>query len=349
MLRKSLGTTTTTTTNTNSSSSNNNNSSGVVDMLRAAATMMQQESSNSDDSEGDEFDGMDGSTMHVSTTTSPAPGNHNNEEYTNNSSSNNIATTTTTSSSTSKKRKRTSSSDAAGGGGSSSSITSSGNNNNNNNGISAEESLQKRRLQIAAASRASRKRRKEEFEQIKNENQQLKAASQLLELQLTDLKKRVAASNNDNAAVVRPQPQVAIASSQSDILTCFPIMSQLRQQLTIEEFSAGVTRFHENHGYQLAFAYESEMNRTPMAVAGFNIGECFWSGKNLYVFDLVTSEAARGKGYGGALMDWLIAHALANNCKMIHLDSGTFRKEAHRFYIKNGFDITDFHFSRKLS
>ena len=44
-------------------------------------------------------------------------------------------------------------------------------------------------------------------------------------------------------------------------------------------------------------------------------------------------------------MDWLKCHARENECEQIHLDSGVQRFPAHRFYLREGFDIASHHFS----
>jgi len=79
------------------------------------------------------------------------------------------------------------------------------------------------------------------------------------------------------------------------------------------------------------------------SVAGFRFSETLGWGKILYVDDLVTKSSEIGKGYGGALFDWLLQHAKANACDQFHLDSGVHRFEAHRFYLNRGMAITSHH------
>ncbi len=72
-------------------------------------------------------------------------------------------------------------------------------------------------------------------------------------------------------------------------------------------------------------------------------------GKNLYVDDLVTTSDSRSKGHGKAMIDWLLTITVAAECTHLHLDSGTQRHRAHRFYLSQGMDIASFHFSEKLN
>ena len=45
------------------------------------------------------------------------------------------------------------------------------------------------------------------------------------------------------------------------------------------------------------------------------------------------------------MMDWLKGHAREHGCGQIHLDSGIQRFPAHRFYLREGFNIASHHFS----
>ncbi|MDP9066846.1 MAG: GNAT family N-acetyltransferase [Actinomycetota bacterium] len=64
--------------------------------------------------------------------------------------------------------------------------------------------------------------------------------------------------------------------------------------------------------------------------------------------DLVTAERWRSKAYGRALNDHLLEAARAAGCSKVQLDSGTQRTDAHRFYFRERYSITSFHFSRDV-
>ena len=63
---------------------------------------------------------------------------------------------------------------------------------------------------------------------------------------------------------------------------------------------------------------------------------------------LVTDEGRRSEGVGRALVDWLSSRAQMLKAANLALDSGTHRVNAHRFYLRERFDITSFHFNKKL-
>jgi GNAT superfamily N-acetyltransferase len=73
-----------------------------------------------------------------------------------------------------------------------------------------------------------------------------------------------------------------------------------------------------------------------------------WSGRTLYVDDLITDEAMRSHGFGAQMIVWLIALAKEEGCETFSLDSGTHRHEAHAFYFRQGLRISDFHFQMRL-
>lgn len=136
-----------------------------------------------------------------------------------------------------------------------------------------------------------------------------------------------------------------IANTDAEIERCFPVMAELRQHLAAEEF-VPLVRMMQGEGYRLAFI---EHDENVVAVAGYRIHTTLFMGKNLYVDDLVTADRARSLGYGRAMIDWLRELARNEGCTHLHLDSGTQRHRAHRFYLREGLDIASFHFSQKLS
>ena len=136
------------------------------------------------------------------------------------------------------------------------------------------------------------------------------------------------------------------AISDSDIARVYPVMRELRPHIKTEaEFVERVTRQMREHGYRLIYV---EDGGAPVAAAGFRFTEYLFSGKILYVDDLICFESHRGKGFAEALMRWMEELARKQGCAQFHLDSGTQRLAAHRFYHRMGLAITSFHFARRL-
>lgn len=85
-----------------------------------------------------------------------------------------------------------------------------------------------------------------------------------------------------------------------------------------------------------------------VGVAVHRIHENTFDGVQMYVDDLVTDEAQRSQGIGKALLDHAQALARAAGCAAFNLDSGTQRRDAHRFYFREGMTINSFHFGMPL-
>lgn len=85
-----------------------------------------------------------------------------------------------------------------------------------------------------------------------------------------------------------------------------------------------------------------------MALAVYRIHLTTFHGLRLYVDDLVTDERERGQGFGAALMKWCMERARLEDCDTFALDSGVQRAGAHRFYFRQGMEITSFGFTKEL-
>lgn len=133
---------------------------------------------------------------------------------------------------------------------------------------------------------------------------------------------------------------IALATTDADIARCFPVMQQLRPHLVAADFVTRV-RSMQREGFHLAFL---ESEGAVRAVAGYRFYEKLFSGKNLYVDDLVTDATQRSHGHGRALLAWLTAEARARGCTQLELDSGVQRHDAHRFYLRERMHISAYHF-----
>lgn len=133
---------------------------------------------------------------------------------------------------------------------------------------------------------------------------------------------------------------IRLATTDSEIAACYPVMRELRPHIAAEEFVVRIRR-QERDGYRLAFVAEAG---APVAVAGFRLGENLAWGRFLYVDDLVTLAARRSQGHGAALLAWLRDYAARAGCRQFHLDSGLQRQDAHRFYEREGMTKASYHF-----
>ena len=135
------------------------------------------------------------------------------------------------------------------------------------------------------------------------------------------------------------------ARTDEEILATREVMLQLRTAMAPDDYLPTVRRMMAG-GYRLA-ALRDEAGLV-RAVAGFRYFEMLYAGRILYVDDLITDQATRSRGNGGALLDWLKEQARASGCAQLHLDSGVQREKAHRFYFREGMGVNAYHFRIEL-
>ncbi len=137
---------------------------------------------------------------------------------------------------------------------------------------------------------------------------------------------------------------VELVDTDDAIASCYDVMAELRPHVSREEFLP-VVRAMQADGLRLACI--REQGRV-VAVAGYRLSTNLFYGKHLYVDDLVTADSERSKGHGKELLAWLRALAVENDCDAFHLDSGVQRKRAHQFYLREGLELSSYHFSVQL-
>ena len=135
--------------------------------------------------------------------------------------------------------------------------------------------------------------------------------------------------------------EVGIASTDEELHDVAGVLTQLRPAFDREAIVARI-KVQQEQGYRVA--YVTAAGRV-LCVAGFVISLKLAWGKHIYIDDLVTDETSRSSGAGKCLIDWFRSYARENGCEQIHLDSGVQRFAAHRFYLREGFDITSHHFA----
>ena len=125
-----------------------------------------------------------------------------------------------------------------------------------------------------------------------------------------------------------------------EVRSSFRTFTFLRPHLDEETFVAQALRQMEK-GYIITAILEDDL---VVSGAGYRFGEALAWGKFIYIDDLVTHPDARGKGYGGQLLNHVKSLAIESNLDAVHLDSGHTRFDAHRVYLNHGYKITSHHF-----
>lgn len=135
--------------------------------------------------------------------------------------------------------------------------------------------------------------------------------------------------------------KVFLLQSHTELDKVGEVLLQLRPQYDLQSLKNQIKK-QQKSGYQIAYVKQGE---EVICVAGFVMGEKLAWGKHIYIDDLVTSETHRSTGAGTALINWFKQFAKENGCHQLHLDSGITRFPAHRFYLRERFNIASHHFS----
>jgi GNAT superfamily N-acetyltransferase len=138
---------------------------------------------------------------------------------------------------------------------------------------------------------------------------------------------------------------IAHAEKDDEIAATFAVMHQLRPHLERARYLPMVRALMKTEGLKLLALTEQGVVE---AVASYRVMNMLYCGSLLYIDDLVVDERARSKGHGARLLAELKEVGRALGCSEIQLISRVTRKQAHRFYFREGFGIECFHFRSKL-
>ncbi len=136
-----------------------------------------------------------------------------------------------------------------------------------------------------------------------------------------------------------------LSPGDSRLKHVYPVIRELRTELTEEEFHRQFEEGYRDSGYRIVALFD---NGECLAAAGYRILTSFACDRFLYIDDLVTVSSSRSKGYGKSMNDYLVDTARKKACTCVRLDSGVNRQQAHRFYFREGYIIACFHFGKPL-
>jgi GNAT superfamily N-acetyltransferase len=139
--------------------------------------------------------------------------------------------------------------------------------------------------------------------------------------------------------------EIVEAKTDEEILACWPVIQVLRPHVIKDTL---VDRIKQQHteGYHLLCIKED--SSTVVSILGYRIQNFLWSGKTLYIDDFCTLPTVKGKGYGGALINYIIEYAKDQKCNAVSLDSGYTRNDAHRLYLNKRFELASHHFHMSI-
>jgi ribosomal protein S18 acetylase RimI-like enzyme len=137
--------------------------------------------------------------------------------------------------------------------------------------------------------------------------------------------------------------RVLEVQTRPDLERCYPVMKELRQHLSLEEFISIYFEAHSADGYEL-IAIENEGKI--QAVMGYRFLTDYVRGRHLYIDDLVSTQSARSQGFGAELLKIAETIAEDNEIKHLRLCAVLENERGIKFYEKNGWTKRAYAFSK---
>lgn len=136
------------------------------------------------------------------------------------------------------------------------------------------------------------------------------------------------------------------ANSPHDLERFYPVMKELRKDLSYQDFLSLYEKAHEADGYEVV---GFEINGKVLAVMAYRILHDLVHGKHLYIDDLVSTESQRSKGLGAKLLAHAEKIAKENSCKGLRLCTGIENESGKKFYERNGWSLRAVAYKKKLT
>lgn len=135
------------------------------------------------------------------------------------------------------------------------------------------------------------------------------------------------------------------AKSRQDIERFYPVMKELRTELSLEEYLKSYEAAHAADGYEIV-ALEDDGGI--LAVMGYRVLHDFVHGKHLYIDDLVSSEKARSQGLGSRLLKYAEDLARELGCRGLRLCTGIENERGKSFYEREGWKARALAYKKRL-
>lgn len=141
--------------------------------------------------------------------------------------------------------------------------------------------------------------------------------------------------------------ETLVAKTREEITFCKDIIFAFRPQLDEATYLDLTMYMITDESFKLVYIPNDD-NSKGAAFIGYRKMHMLRTGWIIYVDDLYTDPAYRGRGYAGKLLDFVAQEASEANINSIHLDSGYSLYDAHRLYLNKGYVLASNHFARKV-
>lgn len=128
----------------------------------------------------------------------------------------------------------------------------------------------------------------------------------------------------------------------AEMPSIYPLVRQLNPELKKPVFLRLMKQMQADN-YHAIGAFDG---KKLVGCSGFWLFTRFWCERQMDIDNFVVDKTYRGGGVGSAMVKWLEAKATKEKCSIIVLDAYATSAAAHQFYMKQGFAITGYHFTK---
>lgn len=139
-----------------------------------------------------------------------------------------------------------------------------------------------------------------------------------------------------------------VAKTREQVAFCKDVLFAFRTNLDENTYIDLILNMVEDERFRLVYV-PSDDNTKAAAFIGYRIMHTLRTSWMIYVDDLFTDPAHRGKGYAGTLLDYVNDEAKEKGISSVHLDSGYMLHDAHRLYLNHGYVLACNHFAKEIA
>lgn len=137
------------------------------------------------------------------------------------------------------------------------------------------------------------------------------------------------------------------AKTPEQVEFCKDLLFAFRPNLMQETYIDQVIKIIREERFKLVYL-PSDDNSKAAAFIGYRLMHTLRTGWMIYIDDLYTDPAYRGRGYAGSLLDYVDGEATRDAIPSIHLDSGYMLHDAHRLYLNKKYVLACNHFAKRM-
>lgn len=135
--------------------------------------------------------------------------------------------------------------------------------------------------------------------------------------------------------------------TEEQIAFCKEVLFEFREKLNEATYIGLIKNMIANENFSLVYI-PNEDNTKAAGFVGYRVIHTLRTGWMIYIDDLYTNPEHRGKGFAGALLDYVDQIAIEKKIETIHLDSGYMLHDAHRLYLNKTYVLACNHFAKKV-